>query len=458
MLSKIIEQAEWLAFHLEPQRAIRLLNAMPPSVIERLQRIRFRQTLQLAATRSPFYREEFRRRGINPRRIDHPSQLGDFYTTGEDLRAHVEDFKIGRADTVFETTGTTSPVPKRVFFSRNEIDEMGRANALGLYFLGLRREDTILSAFDCSFWVSPATARSAFQYIGCFHAEAGKIDPWEFYKRATFYRPNVIFGEPSWIVRLSSIAAEKGVWPLKFLFAGGENITESARAMVEQVWHAPLYLTYGQTEGFGSMGVECAKKNGYHRNDLNFVFEMADCDDTGCGELVYTTLTRNVMPLIRYRSTDVTQLIDEPCECGLFARRIAKIRARTDEMVVCGMGNVGPWVFEEVLRDVNGSGAEWQAVVKHDGRRDVIELRIEYENNGHAAEMERAIMGNLEHRFSDFWKNHKMKLYEFRVVPYPMGSLRNGRKLKRVVDERQMGGLVSKPVEAAPTSNCQDWV
>jgi phenylacetate-coenzyme A ligase PaaK-like adenylate-forming protein len=134
--------------------------------------------------------------------------------------------------------------------------------------------------------------RSAFQYIGCFHTEAGKIDPWEFYKRATFYRPNVIFGEPSWIVRLSGIASEKGVWPIKFLFAGGENITESARAMVEQVWQAPLYLSYGQTESFGSMGVECAEKNGYHRNDLNFVFEMADCDDTGCGELVYTTLTR----------------------------------------------------------------------------------------------------------------------------------------------------------------------
>jgi phenylacetate-CoA ligase len=443
MLSEIIRRAEGFALQLEPQHAIRLLNAMPPSLIEAVQRVRFRQTLQLVATRSSFYREQFRRRGINPRRIDHPSQLGDFYTTGEDLRAHVEDFRVGRADTVFETTGTTSPVPKRVFFSRNEIDEMGRSSALGLYLLGLRRDDTVLSAFDCSFWVSPATVRSAFQYIGCFHTEAGKIDPWEFYKRATFYRPNVIFGEPSWIVRLSGIASEKGVWPIKFLFAGGENITESARAMVEQVWQAPLYLSYGQTESFGSMGVECAEKNGYHRNDLNFVFEMADCDDTGCGELVYTTLTRNVMPLIRYRSTDLTQLINEPCECGLFARRIAKIRARKDELVVCGMGNVGPWVFEEILRGVNGSSTEWQAVVKHDGRRDVVELRVESENTGHEAEVERAILGNLQERFTDFWRNYEMKLYEFRVAPYPLGSLRNGRKLKRVVDERQMGGVIS---------------
>ncbi|MDQ2936042.1 MAG: hypothetical protein M3R67_00880 [Acidobacteriota bacterium] len=438
MISRIIEQGERLALHLEPQHAIRLLNAMPPGAIEALQRARFRQTLRMVAARSPFYREQFRRRGIDVRRIEHPAQLGDFYTTGEDLRANPDGFKIGHADTVFETTGTTSPVPKRVFFSRAEIDEMGRASAIALYFLGLRREDTVLSAFDCSFWVSPATVRSAFQYIGCFHSEAGKIDPLDFYERASFYRPNVIFAEPSWIVRLSEIAATRGVWPLKFLFAGGENVAESARDAVERIWKAPLYLNYGQTEAFGSMGIECVKKQGYHRNDLHFIFEVADRDDSGSGELVYTTLTRNVMPLIRYRSTDLTHLVDEPCECGFFAKRIAKIRARTDEMVVCGMGNVGPWVFAEVLRDVNGHGTDWQAIIKHDGRRDIVELRLELHDFGHHHEVERAVFHNLRERFADFWKNYEMKLYDFRVVACEPGTLRNGRKLKRVMDQRQM--------------------
>lgn len=441
MISKIIEQTERLALHLDPRRAVRLLNLMPPSAFEALQHARFRKTLRLAAQHSPFYKEQFRRRGIDVRRIEHPSQLGDFYTTGEDLRTRVDDFKIGRADTVFETTGTTSPEPKRVYFSKAEINEMGRASAVGLYFLGLRREDTVLSAFDCSFWVSPAIARSAFQYIGCFHTEAGKIDPLEFYKRASFYRPSVIFGEPSWIARLSNIAAERGAWPMKFLFAGGENIAESARELVEQTWQAPLYLSYGQTEGFGSMGIECANKDGYHRNDLHFIFELADIDESGHGELIYTTLTRNVMPLIRYRSTDLTHLIDEPCGCGFFARRIAKIRARTDEMVVCGMGNVGPWVFAEVLRDVNGHGADWQAVVKHDGRRDVIELHLEMEGLEHQAGVEHAILGNLRDRFADFWKNYEMQLYDLRLVPRRPGSLRTGRKLKRVLDQRELGAL-----------------
>src|SRR5882762_4360588 len=195
MLTRITEQLERIALRTNPERAAQLLGKFPPSAFAALQRARFRKTLRLVAERSPFYREQFRRRGIEVRRIQDPSELGDFYTTGEDLRKHeAEAFLTGRADTAFETTGTTSPIPKRVFFSQRELDEMGRASAIGLHLLGLRREDTVLSAFDCSFWVSPAVVRSAFQYLGCFHTEAGKIAPLDFYEHALAYRPNVIFG------------------------------------------------------------------------------------------------------------------------------------------------------------------------------------------------------------------------------------------------------------------------
>jgi len=299
-----------------------------------------------------------------------------------------------------------------------------------------------LSAYDCSFWVSPAVLRMGLQYLKCFHVEAGKIAPKDFYAKAREYKPNVIFGEPSWLMRLSELARECGTWPVKLLFGGGENITEEARQAVESVWGAPLYLSYGQTESFGTLGVECARKDGYHRNDLFFFFETPETDTDGYGELVYTTLVRDVMPLIRYRSTDLTRLVDEPCECGLFAKRIAKIRSRIDEMVVCGMGNVGPWVFAEVLRNVNGHGADWQAVIKHDGRRDVIELRVELKDSDHQPDVERAVLDNLRTGFADFWKNYEMKLYEFRVIPCEPGTLRNGRKLKRVLDQRQMSHVV----------------
>jgi phenylacetate-CoA ligase len=439
MLTEAIELFEGAALRTNPERAVRLLGSLPTSAIDAMRRARFRRTLRLAAEHSPFYREQFRKRGIDARRITHPSQLGDFYTTGEDLRTHgASQFLIGRADTAFETTGTTSPAPKTVFFSREEVATMGRITAIWLYLLGLRRDDRVLSAFDCSFWVSPWVLRSGLEYLKCFHVEAGKIDPLAFYERAKVYQPTVIFGEPSWIVRLSEIAERRGVWPLKFLFAGGENISEAARAAVERAWCAPLYLNYGQTESFGALGAECQQKNGYHRNDLYFFFELDNVDDDGYGEIIYTTLARDVMPLIRYRSTDVARLVEEPCECGIFAGRIGKIRGRCDEMVVCGMGNVGPWVFDEVIRGVAGAEDEWQVIVSQENQQDILELRLETSNGATRSDLNDAVLLNLRDRFSDFWKNYEMKLYDLRVVPCASGSLRNGRKLQRVVDQRRM--------------------
>jgi phenylacetate-CoA ligase len=439
MLSSFVELAERVALRTDPHRAVELLGLIPHSALEAMRRARFKRTLRLAAEHSPFYREAFRRRGIDARRIDHPSQLGDFYTTGEDWRTHGADFLAGPADTAFETTGTTSPVPKRVFFSRREITEMGRLSALWLHLLGLRPDDRVISAFDCSFWVSPYVLRSGLDLLGCFHVEAGKIEPMEFYDRATAYRPTVIFGEPSWVARLSEIARDRGPWPLKLLFAGGENIAESTRRAVEQVWNAPLYLNYGQTESFGALGAECRMKNGYHRNDLYFFFETPEAGADGFGEIVYTTLSRTVMPLIRYRSTDVSRLVDEKCGCGISMGRLGKIRGRCDEMVVCGMGNVGPWVFDEVLRGVEIVSDDWQVVIEHDSHRDVVALHVEMDDPAGQTAAEHLVQRHVRERFADFWRNREMGLYELRVVAHGLGSLRgSGRKLRRVVDNRQM--------------------
>src|SRR5262249_5108674 len=144
------------------------------------------------------------------------------------------------------------------------------------------------------------------------HVEAGKIAPQEFYQRALAYKPNVIFGEPSWLARLSELASRSRLWPLKLLFDGREKISEKARQFVRQTWDALVCLTYGQTASFGTLGAECYEKSGYHRNDLFFLFETPEVQSDGYGELVYTDLVRDVMPLIRYRSADLTRLIDEP--------------------------------------------------------------------------------------------------------------------------------------------------
>src|SRR5260370_30191159 len=126
MLTEAIELFEGAALRTNPERAVRLLGSLPASAIDAMRRARFRRTLRLAAERSPFYREQFRKRGIDARRITHPSQLGDFYTTGEDLRAFgAEQFLIGRADTAFETTRNTSSRSQTGFVSAKEVPNSG---------------------------------------------------------------------------------------------------------------------------------------------------------------------------------------------------------------------------------------------------------------------------------------------------------------------------------------------
>jgi phenylacetate-CoA ligase len=214
--------------------------------------------------------------------------------------------------------------------------------------------------------------------------------------------------------------------------------------VVEDIWASPLYLNYGQTESFGALGAECRLKNGYHRNDLYFFFEVIDVDADGYGEVVYTTLSERAMPLIRYRSSDLSSLVNGQCECGISMGRLAKIRSRCDEMVVCGMGNVGPWVFDDVLRGIPGIGDDWQVVIGQSGSRDLVVLHVELDDRSRQSAIETRIHNNLRERFADFWRNREMHLYELRVVGHSFGSLRgDARKLRRVVDKRQMSSTAS---------------
>ena len=102
-------------------------------------------------------------------------------------------------------------------------------------------------------------------------------------------------------------------------------------------------------------------------------------------------------------------------------------------MVVCGMGNVGPWVFDELLRGTLGAASEWQAILTSDGQLDIVELSVEADG---APDLESLTITNMRDRFPDFWKNLQMQLYSLKIRSVPPGSLRQGRKLRRIVDRR----------------------
>lgn len=102
------------------------------------------------------------------------------------------------------------------------------------------------------------------------------------------------------------------------------------------------------------------------------------------------------------------------------------------------MGNVGPWVFEEILRGIENLGPDWQAVVGLEACRDLIELHVELDPSALENGLQHTVRANMRERFSDFWENYQMGLYEFNVIPHARGTLRQARKMKRVVDDRQL--------------------
>src|SRR5882724_3648023 len=435
MIHQIAKWFETAIVSRSPKRTMALAPHIPQSFMDRLQRAAFRHQLRYVNARSKFYRERFAECGIDPNRISHPRQMGDFFTYAEEIRQRPgSDFLCAKPQIAFETTGTTSAIPKKIYFSNSEMQMTGRFAAVGMWNLGLRPDDRLVSAFDYSFWVSGPTIRAATEVIGCFHVEAGKIDPLEFYERSRDYNFNVIVGEPSWLMRLAEIAEQKGIWPVKFFLAGGENMTEQTREYIEQVWQSNVYLNYGQTEAFGALGLECPEKRGYHLNELNFFYEIAQPEQDGYGKLTYTTLSREVMPLIRYHANDVTRIIEERCPCSLPSRMLAKVRCRSDEMIVCGMGNISPWIFEQLLKGLDGIGEDWQVAIVRPGIKDVVEFRLEtadasVSKSGIESQIER----RLQNDFPDFWKNRIMGLYDLGFAYSQPGSLRTARKLLRLV-------------------------
>lgn len=396
----------------------------------------FGRTVRYVCERSPFYRRKFAEHGIDPLKVRRPSDLGQLYTTAEDIRANVQEFVCAPPDTAYETTGTLSKRPKRVYFSRREVDEAGWSGAVALWGVGVRPQDRVVSAFDYSFWVSGPVLQASCKALGCFHVEAGRLDPEDFYDRLCDYGVTVIVGDPSWIVRLSEVAERRGPWPVKLLLGGGENLTEEARAYVERVWKADFLLSYGQTEAFGAIGMETRAKSGFHLNEFHNLFEIMDAGPDGYGELVYTTLNRRVMPLVRYRSGDVTRFLDGPSPDGTPGRRIAKLRGRLDEWTVTAMGNLAPWMFEGVFGRVPGLAGDWQIRVEKRGSKDLVTFRAEAEPGADSAR--EALLDELKKEFPEPFRVADMGVLHVDVETVAKGTLRGReRKLRRIVDLRR---------------------
>jgi phenylacetate-CoA ligase len=198
-------------------------------------------------------------------------------------------------------------------------------------------------------------------------------------------------------------------------------------------------MTYGSVELGGALGVQpCEHVQGYHLDDFNYLAELADVDAEGYGEIVVSTLRRRVMPLIRYRTRDVAKFTARQCPCGIGLTSISWLRGRRDEMVVAAGGLLYPQMFANILAKLPITH-DWQVILKREGFREVLEINVEAEQLDLAEAQERFRL-EASDQYPDFAKNLGMGTFDVRLRVQKPATLRTGRKLPRIVDNRPLGG------------------
>lgn len=250
---------------------------------------------------------------------------------------------------------------------------------------------------------------------------------------------------PSYFLRILERAPELGVnlhdLPLKAGVFGAEPWTEEMRKRIEPEAGIKAYDIYGLSEIIGpGVGNECCEQNGLHIFEDHFYPEIIDPEtlaplEDGCeGELVFTTLSKQAMPMIRYRTRDITALYSEPCPCGRTIRRIRRISRRSDDMFIIRGVNVYPSQIEEALLAVEGTAPHYQIVLTNDGTMDDIEVQVEVtpevfsDTVGAMETLRRSLSASIERII-----NIRVKL----LLVEPNSIQRSEGKAKRVLDTRK---------------------
>lgn len=328
-------------------------TAIDRSVVDRYVSFKLREVASYAYERSPFYKNLFRRKKVTPNKI---KTIDDFstipFTDPEDIENPYNFLCVSQSEILrgFTTGEPTEPGGRRFLFMKDELEHIVSSIAAGLKMVGMERDNTVLIAFpratlwDCSWLVERAVRRGG--------GSPTVTNPTDYDKLAQEVRkvkPSILIGANPHIQGLTkSVRGTRNVSGLgvkAFILSRGCEyypFNENIRGEIQSVWNCKAYDHYGTTETGFAFSIECPQQNGLHINEADFFAEIVDpvsgepLRPGEEGELVFTTLTRRGMPLLRYRSGDISRLIREPCKCGANTiQRMdgtkAKIRGKAEE-------------------------------------------------------------------------------------------------------------------------------
>ena len=368
------------------------LETMSRDQLEALQLERLQQTVRHCMN-SSFYQQRFKELGITPddiRTLDDVQKLP--FTTKDDLREH---YPFGLASVplkdcvrLHSSSGTTGN-PTVVLHTQRDLDEWAKAVARCLWMVGSRPDDV----FQNSAGYGMFTAGLGFQYgaekVGMLTVPAAAGNTKRQIKFIRDFGTTVLHAIPSYASRIYEVMREEGVDPrrdtrLRVLCIGAEPHSEEQRQRIEQQLGVKAYNSYGISEMMGpGVAFECPEQNGLHIWEDYFIVEIIDpvtlkpIPDGQLGELVLTTINREGMPLLRYRTRDLTRILPGECACGRHHKRLARLQGRSDDMIILKGVNIFPIQIEKILLGFPELGTDYLITLETVESGDVMTIDVE---------------------------------------------------------------------------------
>ncbi|WP_320175100.1 phenylacetate--CoA ligase [Maridesulfovibrio sp.] len=424
-------------------------ETMPREELEELQLRRLKQLCERVYANVPFYTNKFKELGIEPKDINSLSDLTKLpFTEKQDLRNHYPFglFAVSRENIVriHSSSGTTGKATV-VGYTKRDIKNWADLMARSFAIAGATPEDSIHNAYGYGLFTGGLGAHYGAEALGATIIPVSGGGTRRQIMLLKDFGADVICCTPSYALFLHETGKEMGIdfkkLPLRIGIFGAEPWTESMRRDIEQKLHIKALDIYGLSEIMGpGVAMECAEEqNGLHIMEDHFLPEIIN-PETGehvkpgeTGELVITTLTKEGIPLIRYRTRDLTRLNYTACRCGRTFARMHRIMGRSDDMLIIRGVNVFPSQIESILIETEGLSPHYQLVVERDGNLDILTVKVEISGAAFSDEIKN--LQRLERKIQKTIKEFlgvtaRVKLVEPKSIERSVG------KAQRILDLR----------------------
>lgn len=429
----------------------REFETLPRLELEALQSERLKDLVERVYATVPYYKEQMGKQGVKSEDINGIEDLSKLpFTTKEDLRLNYPfglfTVPLDEVVRVHASSGTTGK-PTVVGYTKNDIETWAELMARALASGGTHKGDMVHNAYGYGLFTGGMGAHYGAEKLGATVIPVSGGNSKKQIMLMQDFGSTVLLCTPSYALNLAEVMTEMGVDPssikLKAGIFGAEPWSENMKQEIEKKLHLDAIDIYGLSEVMGpGVSCECIEgKDGLHVYEDHFIAEIID-PNTGedlpngeVGELVFTTITKEAFPVIRYRTKDLTKIISEPCKCGRTFYRMQRVTGRTDDMLIIRGVNVFPSQIEHVLMGVEEVEPHYLITVERKGALDEIEVQVEVSESTFSDEVK--ILEQLRKRIGREIKDLLGISCSIKLVE-PKTIQRSEGKAQRVIDNRKI--------------------